>query len=249
MKKIQILFIALILTLTVTLFSGVSYTAFASENTETETEMSTETSTETETETESKLSKEEMQEIADEVMNSFSEEKISAILETIKKQDTAEKRIFAIGCVVVFGVIVLLIFVMLKKSGKANVSVAEATALAKQNNDLKQIINAIDLEHLPETISKTIINECEKIVKAVKPEYQTYAELKAEIDKMEAILNSLKVAAMSVWGNNDDARNALSQSPTNTVLLAKEKEIANLENVIREYKGEEAETIIATAKE
>lgn len=205
-----------------------------------------------ETENEKTLSKEEIEEIADKVLDAMSNQdnasKIKAIISIIKNQDTTEKKII-VGCVVaVFVIIILLVFLLLKKSGKANISVAKASEQLKANEDLKKIINAIDLDNLPESISNVVISQTNKIIETIKPEYKTYAESNAKLDEIMAMLDIFKTAMSSVWKNDEVARKTLAINTTNSALKDVEEENAKLKAEIRAIKGEEAEKIINSTK-
>lgn len=147
----------------------------------------------------------------------------------------------------VLGVIMLLPTIKDKIKYKAlkekyNVTCDERDGYKNQVGALsKDTIKTIILEVLGETFNSEIVPQLQKF----KIDESVVADVKTELDTMNAKIDAFIKGATNAWSTVPEAVSALTEAPEKIVLQQLENRKLALENYIREIKGEEAEKIIA----
>lgn len=99
---------------------------------------------------------------------------------------------------------------------------------------------------LLEEWTKSVVSAVkETVVEELKLDPKAYASLQANIEELSAKTDTIIRAATIAWGQSPAAREALSASATGNALAKSEEKCKQLEDYIRQMKGDEAEEIIA----
>lgn len=136
----------------------------------------------------------------------------------------------------------------LKKSAKFNKLHGIYLKQKEENETLQGLLNATDINQFKDAVYQVLTEDVRKALANVKIDNALVADIIAQMDLMREQIQTLIRGATNAWAQSPAAVACLASSPTESAVRKQAIYITNLEDYIKQSKGEEAEALLADLK-